>query len=159
MNSQIVLGIIFLILTIAPIVYFGRVAKKRSLRAKHKLIANAKEQAFTPNEIEHWNDKCIGISHEKRMLLFVNLDPRNSDSQLINLITYRRCIVNVKKQSIELLLEPKKTIGMNFHRIELFNDAFDSPTEVGFHHHTANKWAKVIQQVIDQKPTPLRKTA
>ena len=159
MNSQIVLGIIFLILTVAPIVYFGKVAKNRSLRAKQKLTSYANEQAITLTEIEHWNDKSIGISMELRKLLFVNLDSRNSHTQLIDLTNFRKCTVNVKKQTIDLVLEPRKTSGTTFQHIELYNDAYDSPNEVGFHHQKAIKWAKTIQQVLNQKPTPLRKTA
>lgn len=159
MTPQTTLGLIFLILTITPIIYFGRIAKNRSLKAKVKLLEKTREQSITLDETDHWNDKCLGISREFRMLFFENLDPQNLCSRAIDLSDYRRCNVSVKKLTIELILEPRKSSDANYLYVEIFNTRFDSSTEVGFHHQKAIKWSKVVQQVIDQKPTPLRKSA
>lgn len=159
MTPQLILGVVFLMLTIAPVIYFGKIAKNRSLRAKTSLTNLAKGQSVSLDEMEHWNDKCIGVSREMRKLLFVNLDIRNNQVRNIDLSNYRRCTTSVKKTTIELILEPKKTSGENFAHLELYNESFDSRHETGFHHQLAIKWAKTVQQVLDKKPTPMRKSA
>jgi hypothetical protein len=150
---------VFLVLTISPLIYFGRIAKRRSLRAKKQLETYAELQGSTIDEIEHWNDKAIGIDKGKKQLYFTSLQQQNEQRLMLDIHSIKSCSVSLKKTSIDLLLEYKHA-QQHIERIRIYNVDFDDANESGFHHQVAIRWAKKISEMIDRKKrTPLRKSA
>jgi hypothetical protein len=160
MSTQLILGIFFLIVTILPLVYFGRLATRRPLKAKKALTLLAQEKGLELDELDYWNDKAIGLDLGKKSLLFVSLQENNYNMHVIALRHIRGCSVSEGKESIGLALEAKQAEGgiASVHII-LFDRAFDQLGEEGFHRKLAIKWNKRIGQVLRDKPAKAKKSA
>jgi hypothetical protein len=159
MTTQTILGIIFFILTISPLIYFGKVAKNRSQRAKKRIEAYASEQNSAIDDIEFWNDKAFGINKEKKQLFYTSLQQNNEQTRIIDIKSIKHCSVSVKKTTIELLFEFKNATT-SVDRIQIYNSEFDDVNEVGYHNQLAIRWSKKTMELIDRKKgLPLRKSA
>ncbi len=159
MNGELILGIFFLLVIIAPVIYLDRLGKARLLKAKKALLFYAKEKNIELEELEYWNDKALGVNRTKKLLLFVNAQSSNSQTHSLDLNLLQKCTISHEKESIDLVFESKPINGIMTVRIQIYNKLYDNSTEAGYNNQIAKKWAKLIEEIIREKPTPVLKSA
>ena len=95
--SSIIIGLVFLAMFVAPVIYLNRVSKQKRNVLGSIFDELCKKNGINADETDQWDTKMIGVDRVQQKLVFMNkID--EVESKIIDLKTVKKCrVVNVSK--------------------------------------------------------------
>jgi len=157
-TNILIVSVILIAIILIPIALVIKNSKKSEKLLSEALKSISKGHGLTIHEKSIWNNKCIAIDIEKKVLLYFCIDKEIKSTELIELSDVDKCTLNKVAKNVKtgkdsyLHIEKLELI---FHfkdkrildsQIEFYN--FENSLQLSNEHYLTDKWQKIINKYI-----------
>jgi hypothetical protein len=148
-TGEIIVGVLFILSTIGPLMYFYSFGQKRRKKLADALKESADKKSLKLSKIEVWHDKALGYDQEQNVLIYLSKVDNFILEECINLPDMKQISIvnNSNEVSIFINIYGRSPLSLN-----IFNAMVDPPTEQGFTLQIARRWVNYLNNIIKTNP-------